>query len=566
MMHFAKKLPMMLEKEISLDQDIARPDSVSGVMLILLGTILLSILTVGNAFILNSVFGQFPLMWVAVILVVEIMLIIGVLFLWPNWRPTVRWCWPEVVGMMIVGGAFLAHALYLAPDDLMPVSFSVDCSHQHLLVNYIYQHNCFPDDVSYLYIYDDYPVAPSALAALLAHMLGVLPAQTMYPLGTLFVIAQVMVAFGISVELLPSSSTSYILAALAALMIFCVYSYSVDVFTKNFYSNMIMGDLIVLFVLWVIVVWKRLSLALITGVVIGLVFGVLNSYPAWLPFIFVPVIISMLRDQRMATRERWILAGFVLITTLVLTAIAIVDQWDFIIWFGPSRDYRLLPSWQSLGGIFLICACVGIWKLIRTWKQQRGLVLFLIIDIALVIILYGAAIMDKLSRYIPDKTFYFNIFLFVVLIAVGLDWVVAKLPLARKINVQVALATMMVLGVVAVALANARSSRPVAYPITLDEYRVAYTVAQEIPDIDMAYLVRTSTTFYWMYGAILNHTHDLTAQNERWQADMPTFERWIQDAQAPRRAIVSNLVSLPQDGTWRIVIRSGNSGLIEKVR
>lgn len=543
----------------------SRQVSVSGTVLLLLGTTSLGILAVGNAFVLHAVMGEFRLAWLAAMLCFEVAAIAAALVFWPSLRPVVRWHWLEVVGVIVVGAVFLAHAIYLAPVDWMPVSFSVDCSHQHLLVNYIYTHNSFPDGVDYLYIYDDYPVAPSVLAALLAHLLGILPAQTMYPLAALFVTVQVMLAYGTSVELLPRHSFSYLLAALAAWMVFLVYPYSVHVFTRRFYSNMMMGDLTVLSALWTMAVRERLPPVFTAGMTIGLVFGCLNSYPAWLPFIAIPLLTSMLLDRRMSVPKRWMLAFMVLAVTVILTAIALADQWSFITWFAPSRDRRLTPDWQSLGGVFLILVSWGIWTLARNWKQHLGLALFLLIDVILVTALYGAAVMDKLTLYIPDKTFYFNVFLFIVLAALGLDHVWERLvPVTRAKN-WAACVVMIALGLVVVVGVNSRFPRPTAYPITLDEYQIAYRLAQQMPDVELTYLVRNHATFYWIYGCVLNHTHDLTVQSEQWQANVPTYESWIQDATVPKRALVSDLTTLPQeDGRWHVVMRSGNSGVIEK--
>ncbi|MFX1411392.1 MAG: hypothetical protein ACFFA6_13660 [Promethearchaeota archaeon] len=555
----------MAEQRTDQQDTLLRSRSVSGVVLILLGVVLLSILAVGNALVLDALLGQFHLTWLAVMLGVEVVCIAGVLIRWPELRPTVRWRWLEVMGMIAVGGAFLIHAVYLAPSDLMPVSFSVDCSHQHLLVNYIYQNNGFPDNVDYLYIYDDYPVGPSALTAFLAHLTGVLPAQTMYLLAALFVTTQVMLAYGISFELLPRYPASYVLAALATLMIFLVYPYSVQVFAGSFYSNMIMGDLIVVLALWATAVRERLHPLLTTGITLILVLGCLNSYPAWLPFVVVPLVMSILLDQRMSVRRRAIIAGAVLILTVILAVVAIIDQWDFIAWFAPSRDRRLTPDWQSLGGIFLLFVGWGFWTLLRTWKQYFGLTLFLITNAALVVTLYGVAIMDMLTLYIPDKTFYFNVFLFTVLAALGLERAWSGFARARGLRGWIACVTMIVLAVAVAIGANAWFPPPNAYPITLDEYRVAYQTSQEMPDVTLTYLVDTNATFYWIYGCILNHTHDLVARNKQWQDNRPTYESWIQDAAAPGRAIVSDLTALPQDGRWRVIIQSGNSGVIEKV-
>jgi len=539
--------------------------SVSGAVLVLLSTTLLGILTVGNAFVLDVVIGQFRLVWLAAMLCLEVVSIVGAMILRPDLRPAVRWRWSEIVGMIVVGGAFLAHAIYLAPADLMPVSFSVDCSHQHLLVNYIYRHNCFPDDIDYLYIYDDYPVGPSALAAFLAHLAGVLPVQTMYPLAALFVTAQAMAVYGASVELLPRHPSSDVLAVLATFMVFLAYLYSVRVFTERFYSNMMMADVIVLLALWATAVRDRLHPILTAGLTISLVLGCLNSYPAWLPFVVVPLVTSLLLDRRMSVRKRCVLVSIVLIVTLILTVITIVDQWGFITWFLPSRDRYFAPSWQSLGGVFLVFFGWGIWTLARTWKQHFGLTLFLVNDAAWVIALHGAAVMDKLTLYIPGKTFYFNVFLFTVPVALGLNWIWERLVPVRRARERATCVVMLVLGLVVVAGVNCRFPRPTTYPITLDEYRVAYQVAQEMPDVELAYLVRTDMTFYWIYGCILNHTYDLTAQQKIWQANVPTYESWMQDVAAPGRAILSDLTTLPPDGRWRVIIRSGNSGVIEKI-
>ena len=556
----AENLQMGTAQECRLQQR-----SVSGAMLLLLGTVLLGILTVGNAFVLDAVIGQFRLVWLAVMACFEVASIAAAMILWPNLRPAVRWHWPEMVGMLVVGGAFLAHALYLAPSDLMPISFSVDCSHQHLLVNYIYEHNRFPDGVHYLYIYDDYPVGPSALAALLARLLAVLPVQTMVPLAALFVAAQAMVVYGVSAESLPRRPSSHILAVLAALVVFLAYPFSVNVFTERFYSNMMMGDLTVLLALWVTVVRERLHPVWTAGLTVCLIFGCLNSYPAWLPFTATPLVVSTLLDRRISVRKRWLLVGTELIVTAILTVVTVIDQWDFITWFAPSRGRRLIPDWQSLGGIALIFLGWGTWTLVRTWKRHRGLALFIVTDTVLVIALYGMAILDRLTLYIPDKTFYFNVFLFSVPIALGLSQIWERLAPASRIKDWVSCIVMATLGLVVVAGVNSRFHPPSEYPITLDEYRVAYRTAKEMPDAELVYLVRNNATFYWAYGCILNHTQDLAVQSERWQASPPTYEGWMQDVAAPSRAIVSDLRTLPQDGRWRIIIRSGNSGVIGKV-
>jgi hypothetical protein len=498
-------------------------------------------------------------------LFLEVLLIGGVLLLRPDLRPAVRWDPLEMLGMAVVGGAFLAHAIHLAPADLMPVSFSVDCSHQHLLVNYIYQHDRFPEGVDYLYIYDDYPVAPSALAAFSARLLGLLPAQTMYPLAALLVAAQVMLVYGLGVELLPRRPASYVLATVAALAIFFAYPYSVQVFAERFYSNMMMGDLMVLLALWVVIVRERVHPVFAAGVVVGLVLGCLNSYPAWLPFVIVPALASVMLDRRMTLRQRLAMAGMVGGITALLAIAAVTDQWEFITWFVPVRDRRLLPGWASLGGVFLLLVVAGLWALSRNWRRWFGFALFLVVDLVLVVVLYGVALLDKLALYIPDKTFYFDIFIFAVLVALGLNWLWERLVRTRSGHCWVAGLLILVAGLTAVLIVNWRFPKPASYPITLDEYRVAYQVSQESPDAELTYLVRNPTTFYWIYGCILNQTHTVEAERERWQSAPPTYESWIGDTTAPHRAIVSDLTRLPQDGPWREILRAGNSGLIEKV-
>lgn len=539
--------------------------TVSGAVLLLLSTALAGILVVANAFVLDVVVGESRLTWHAVMLSLEAASIAGALVCWPSLRPAARWDWLEIIGMLAVGGVFLGHITHLAPADWMPISFSVDCSHQHLLVNYIYSHHGLPDGVDYLYIYDDYPVGPSVLAAFLAHLFGVLPAQTMHPLAALFVAVQVMLAYGISVELLPRCPSSYVLAAFAAWMAFLVYPYTVQVFARYFYSNMMMGDLMVLLALWITTVRERLSPALMASLTICLVFGCLNSYPAWLPFVAAPLIASVMFDRRTPVAKRGVLAAIVVTVMLILTIITLVDQWDFITWFAPSRDRRLTPSWQSLGGAFVILVGWGVWTLARNWRQYSGLVLFLVIDALLVAALYSVAFLDKLTLYIPDKTFYFNVFLLTVLVALGLRQVwqrFVSLKLAKRWQ---ACVVVIALGLVVLVGVNSWFPPSAVYPITLDEYRVAYQLAQEMPDAELTYLVRDQATFYWIYGCILNHTHDLMARHEQWQANVPTYDNWIHNDEAPSRAVVSDLTMLPQeDGRWHVIIRSGNSGVIEK--
>jgi hypothetical protein len=570
--------------------------SVTGPMLVLVAATLLGVLAVADAFVLDAIFGEFPRFWLGLILVLELGLVAAAFALRPDLRPHVRWSPLEIVGTVMVGAAFLAHALYLAPSDLMPTSFSVDCPHQHLLVNYIYQTDSFPDDVSYLYIYDDYPVAASAWAAFGARLLGVLPARTMYPLAALMVAAQVMLVYGICIELLPRRPSSHAIAAMAALSVFLPYQYSVGAFTEWFFSNMILGDLLVVLTLWLITVREKLHPAVSFVALLLLAFGCLNSYPAWAPFVLVPGLASIVLDRRMTIRRRLATAGLLAVLVAALTLIAVLDQWDFITWFAPVRDRRLLPGWESLGGLFLIPVLGGVWIAARAWKRVLGFALFLVVDLALVAALYAVALLDKLALYIPDKTFYFNVFVLAVLAALSLNWLWERLlrsiaGRARKPAAPAQAAAqpgkrstagsprrpgwqkslIVALGLVAicvavVAVVNWRHPAQSFYPITLDEYRVGYDLAEQMPDAEVAFLVRSHATFYWIYGSLLNRTHDVERQSQLWQADPPTYDGWIADPTSPSIAIVSDLTSIPQDGQWRPIIRSGNSAAIERTR
>jgi hypothetical protein len=327
---------------------------------------------------------------------------------------------------------------------------------------------------------------------------------------------------------------------------------------------MIMGDLLVLLTLWVITVRNRLHPVFVAGVGVCLALGCLNSYPAWLPFITVPVLVSLLIDQRLSARQRLITAGIVAGTTAALTIASLVDQWDFITWFAPVRDRRLLPGWSSLGGVFLLFALLGLVVLIRTWKRRFGFALFLVIDFALVVGFYALAVWDKLALYIPDKTFYLNVFVLAGLVGLALDWLWERVATARAGSTRIAGVMMVVIGLAVVLYANWRVPSPETYPISLDEYQVAYQVAQELPSEELTFLVRNAATFYWIYGCILNHTDDLEEQRQHWLAETPTYDRWVEDAGAPPRAVVSDLTDLPQDGRWHVIIRAGASALIEK--
>ena len=569
---------------------------ISGPMLLLLAAALLGILTVANAFVLDAILGEFRLLWLGLMLLLELGAVAAALVLRPRLRPVTRWQPLEIVGMVLVGAVFLAHALHLGPADLMPISFSVDAPHQHLLVNHIYQTRSFPDNVDYLYIYDDYPVAPSAWAALGARVLGVLPGRTMSPLAILLVAAQLVVVYGVSVELLPRRPASHVIAILAALASLLPYQYTFGAFTEFFFSNMITGNLLVLLTVWVITVREKLHPALTFGVVSLLVFGCLNSYPAWLPFVLMPGLASTLLDRRMTKRQRLGTAGLMVGIAALLTLITVLDQWDFITWFAPVRDRRLLPGWESLGGLFLLPVLGGLWISVQEYRRMLGFVLFLAIDLAIVAGLYAVALLDKLALYIPDKTFYFNVFVFAVLIALCLNWILEQLVKAATRTARNGLdpsqaedqsagssaadspratgpwnaliASFMMFAISAFALLLLNRQYPVqsTYPITLDEYRVGYQLARANPDAHVTFIVRNNMTFYWLYGSLLNRTHDLEAQRKVWQAEVPSYEDWIHNPASPSWAIVSDLNRVPEDGLWREVIRSGNSAVIEKTR
>jgi hypothetical protein len=225
---------------------------------------------------------------------------------------------------------------------------------------------------------------------------------------------------------------------------------------------------------------------------------------------------------------------------------------------------------------------------------MRGFALFLVVDLALVAALYAVALLDKLALYIPDKTFYFNVFVLAVLAALSLSWLWERLLRTIRIRKPAAPAQataqptgqstagsrrrpgwqkplIVALGLVAICIAavavvNWQHPAQSIYPISLDEYRVGYELAKQMPDVEVAFLVRSHATFYWIYGSLLNRTYDVERRSQLWQADPPTYDGWMADPTSPSIAIVTDLTSIPQDGQWRPIIRSGNSAAIEKTR
>ena len=538
--------------------------SVSGTVFVLLTLVLLASLTVANALILNALAGRFELLWLLLLLGVESVIAVVAMVLQPQLRPSVRWQGLEIVGALVVGGVFLAHAAYLTPPSWMPVSFSVDCSHQHLLVDYIYQHEAFPDGVDYLYIYDDYPVAPSALAAFMARATRLLPVRMMHPLAVFFVAAQCVIAYGTVLELLPVRRSNPVLGVLASFTVFLAYPYSVGGFADRFYSNMMMGDLIVSLSLWLAVVRKRLHPLIVSAAIVLLGVACLNSYPAWIPFVTVPFLALTLIDKTLPMRGRLAHTGSVLAVTGLAGIAALVDQWDFLTWFAPTRG-RLLPSsLTAVAGPSLVLAALGAWYLARDRRRLSSFAWFLVVDIVLVATLYAAGVLDLVSLYIADKTFYFNVFVLAVLTGLGLTAIREWIDIRWTIDSWLWYGILVALGLVVAVGLNAAHPSPSSYPITLDEYQVGYQVARNGPEQELTYLVRHATAFYWIYGCILGNTHDLSDRAEQWTTDPPTYQTWIEGQDQTGKALVSDVSVLPQEGPWRVVLRSGNSAVIER--
>jgi len=548
----------------NLDNAVSEGRSVSGTIFVLLTVVLLASLTVANALILNALAGRFRPLCLVLLLSLESVVTVVAIVLRPQLLPALRWRGLEIAGALVVGGVFLAHAAHLSPRSWMPVSFSVDCSHQHLLVDYIHQHEAFPNGVDYLYIYDDYPVAPSALAAFMARAMGLLPVRMMHPLAVFFVAAQCVIAYGTVLELLPFRRSNPVLGVLASLTVFLAYPYSVGVFADRFYSNMMMGDLIVSLSLWLAVVRKRLHPLIVSVVTVLLGIACLNSYPAWIPFVTVPFLALTLIDERLPVRARLAHTGSVVAVTGLAGIAALVDQWDFLTWFAPTRG-RLFPSsLKAVGGPSLVLVALGAWYLARDWRRLSGFAWFLLLDIVIVAILYGAGLLDLVSLYIADKTFYFNIFVLAILTGLGLCAIRECLDIRWIVDNWLWCGILLALGLVLTLGVNGAHPSPSSYPITLDEYRVGYQVAAKGPEQELTYLVRHATSFYWLYGCVLGNTHDLPDRAEQWTTDPPTYQTWIGGKDQTKKALVSDVSALPQEGPWHIVLRSGNCAVIER--
>jgi hypothetical protein len=333
-----------------------------------------------------------------------------------------------------LAGFFLVVALvwmyFIAPSlpTLLPPSYSGDAAN----------HLGFADTIfSTGQIITDYPGGPALINATLSHWIGWLPIRLMHLLASLWIALSAGAVYSLACAMLPEERTSKIVALMAPTALFFIWNYFAGVLIGiNYFFTQVAAQFFVLAFVCFLDAFNE-SAQEFWLVAMGLcLIGISVSFQLWL---VLPVALgawTLVRAYLSGQRGSVLRAAVIMFGILALFWIALlvfgqrfIPNLERVRGGGVTID----PSFQALGGAFLILPSLGVVLARNVSYRSRTALTFLIFALLQTGALYLAFFALGASSYWMGKSLSLWVFPLALVSVIPMHRILAE-PIWRRVS------------------------------------------------------------------------------------------------------------------------------------
>jgi hypothetical protein len=401
--------------------------------------------------------------------------------------------WPETLTTLAIVAAVGAYFLWIARPALLPIGGGPDLAHHLVLINYIERTWKLVDDPAlYPYLGDmmDYTPGAHLLIAMAGAWAHVPALRAVHPVLVLTVALKAGFVFAIARRLTPRDDTRVAAGIGAVLLLFVPYRYVAGSFTEHSYWPQVVSELFTCAAWWSIVVWDaggwNGALALFA------LFGAASfvTWPIWIGPIAIMAAGAVILRQSLTLRGRLTALAMALAPVAAVAIVHTLGRSGRLQMAGTS-GFAIRPSLSTLGWLFIVLACAGVWSLRVSRLRSTALLLGAIAAQAAV--LYGLAQQQGASTpYLSLKMMYLAIYPLAVAAAVT----IAFRPAVAWV------AVMMIASFASYRIAKTPRPAPI---VTRSTWQAGLWAREHLARDCVDYLVADGYTGYWLHLAVLDN-------------------------------------------------------------
>lgn len=469
----------------------------------------------------------------------------------------------ELAGFLLIVTGVWIYLVAPAWPTLLPPSSSGDAANHAAFVQTIYTTRT---------LFPSYPAGPALMVATLANWIGWEPLRLLHLTGSLFLALTAGGVYGIACGMLPRRREYQIVALGGAGALFATWGYFAGMLVgHDYFFTQAAAQMFIVAVVWFVARFLESHRQVwLVGIALCLIaIGV--SWQLWLflPFaIFAWSLFLEWRAGRLSFRQGAraflavagslaLFAGLVVITSPELIPLRSIGR------IYVSTGSILEPSFEALGGFYLILPALGVLVLRGSGYQSRAATAFLGWGLVQTLVLltwhqFG------LSGYFTDKTFYLLVLpmaLFAVApLARGME--IAQRYIPRRIWASPAMFGLAVFVLaVWVFFFQPDASRPV---LAESDVQVALWARDHLPTTNVHMLGRKSLLANWIGVALWGEKYpsdlfvDLAALGPK------TFEEWRENPDWGDYLFSPSGQRTPDDPTLLVLFEKGESAVLAR--
>ena len=477
-------------------------------------------------------------------------------------RPSIRGDPLELAGFLLVTVAVWLYFVYPSWPTLLPPSHSGDGANHAAEINLVFTTGR---------LFGDYPAGPAVLSATPAHWVSWSPLRVLHLSAALWVALTAGGIFRLACAMFPDRREFKVIALCAPFALFIPWGYFGGLLIDNsYFSPQALAQLFVIAFIWFLAEYVQSNHSFwLIGLALCLI-AISVSFQLWLLLPLVLFAWTLFGQWRRHAVPRGSIhtAVFIVAGSTVLFWLAIlVASRDLIP--NPARlsiaDAAVLaPSFQELGGAFLILPSLGILVMLRQGGRARVVTAFAV----LAALQSGALVVANgwfgFSFYWMSKSFFLLIFPLALCAAVPLAHVMelGQSVLQRRVFASPVafLATFCMFGAATVLV----FPPPVFSPLSESDLQVALWGKEHLDTLHINFISRKSLVASWLGVGVWGEHYpndlfvDLAALGPK------TFEEWRNDPDWGEYLFVSSKQQMPPDATMRVVYQSGRSAILQK--
>ncbi len=466
----------------------------------------------------------------------------------------------ELAGFLFAVVGTWLYVVFPSWPTLVPPTYSGDAANHLMYIDTIFSSGR---------IFGDYPGGPALVVATVAHWIGWLPLRLEHPLAALWLALIAGGVYILACAILPERRIHRATSLLAVFALYIPSLYFVGMLVgPQYFMTQVAAQLFLVAFLLFLVLYLRMPIPVWPLGMALCLFSITVSFPLWLALplaVFGSVMFLEWRQGRMLLKDGLTVASWVLGLPVVFWVLIVLTGGYYI--SNPGRlsaqGAVIPPTWEGLGGWFLVLPALGMLLLRRLGSHARAVLAFFAFALLQTFALLVGVRLLGWNEYWANKSFYVWLYPIALFAVIPFAWAVERVQESLQRWRLWPELGFLATGVVLSAGIIFFFPPPVFTPLTESEIQVALWTKGHLDTVHVNYIGAQNLTALWL-SRIWHETLPSDLLVSFPALGPKTFGEWRDDPNLGEYLFIASDQHFPTDPGLQVVYRWGDSEIIRK--